>query len=303
MFKFILNLATIFLFGFSVFAQPALTKYMENIGYFNPAALAYNPCDSLKITSFYRNQWIGINGSPQNFTAMAEYNLKKINSGIGINFNHERIGLFKNNEIGLSYRYSLNFKNQRTLSAGASMDIYNLRMKGLLIFGTNNTQEINSADTKITSRFGLFYSSKTLLLGVSLFHPFEPIFRLEFMNSTYQFSRLYNLHGSYKFYLDNNNSLSPELIVFANRQANFTLFNLKWNRLDKTVCGAGVKVLPGVQTNYASNVSFGYHAFDKFYFGAVCEYFFRNLSWKHALAAELMVRYELKKSSLDCKKS
>jgi hypothetical protein len=82
---------------------------MENVSFFNPAAVAYKPCDSLSVTTFYRNQWLGFNGNPQDIGGMAQYDLSKINSGIGLNFSHEKIGFSKNIDIGLSYRYSLKF--------------------------------------------------------------------------------------------------------------------------------------------------------------------------------------------------
>lgn len=289
------------LLSYSALAQPALIEYMENIAYFNPAGVAYQPCDSLKITSFYRNQWVGINGSPQNFTAMAEYNLNKINSGIGFNFSHERLGFYKNLEFGFSYRYSIKFNNDRALSVGASLDYYILRMKGLLIFPDGSTHPVNSSDANITSRFGLLYSSKSLILGASIFHPFEPVFQLDFMASTHQFRRLYNFHGSYKFRIDVRNTLTPELVVFA-RQSFFTLFNLKWNRLERSTYGAGLKVLPGSgMPKYTANISYGIRAFEKFYFGAAYEYFFGNNFSKMSNAVECMVRYDLRKRNQDCR--
>lgn len=301
MLKLVIATIALCLLGFSNLAQPVLTKYLENIAYFNPAAVAYKPCDSLKITSFYRNQWIGTKGSPQNVTAMTEYNLSKINSGIGLNVTHERLGLFKNFEFGLSYRYSLKFKNDSALSAGASMDYSVLRLKGLMIFSNDSTLQVNSADAKINSKFGVFYSSPSLLLGASVFHLFEPVFHLDFMQTTYQLNRLYNFHGSYKFQINTHNTLSPELIVFATQNAYLSMFNFKWNRFEKTVYAAGFKVLPGVNTRYTANVSFGYLAFEKFYLGAAYEYFFRNTSWKFSNAIEFMLRYDLKKRNQNCR--
>lgn len=163
--------------GFYAWTQPAMVQYMENVGYFNPAAVAYQPCDSFRVTTFYRNQWLGLNGNSQHIAGMAEYNLSKINSGIGLNFNHEKIGFNTNIDVGLSYRYSVKFKKGRALSAGLSVNYYHMRVKGLFI-GPQTSFYENSSAAKITSRAGLFYSSRALVLGISVFHPTQPELQL-----------------------------------------------------------------------------------------------------------------------------
>ena len=285
--------------GFYAWTQPAMVQYMENVGYFNPAAGAYKPCDSLSVTTFYRNQWLGLNGNPQHIAGMAEYNLSKINSGIGLNFTHEKIGFNTNIDVGLSYRYSLKFKKGRALSAGLSVNYYHMRVKGLFI-GPQTSFYENSSAAKITSRFGLLYSSRSLVLGISVFHPTQPELQLDPSFLTFKLSRVFNFHGSYKFQLNQNNTLSPELIVFSDAFSFFTLVNLKWNRNDKIFLGAGFKNIPGVSNNYAANLSLGYQAFGRFYFGAAYEYSFLVPNWGHPHTFEFMVRYSVKKKEKDC---
>ena len=276
--------------GFYAWTQPPMVQYMENVGYFNPAAVAYQPCDSFRVTAFYRNQWLGLNGNPEHIAGMAEYNLSKINSGIGLNFTHEKIGLNTNIDVGLSYRYSLKFKKSRALSAGLSVNYYHMRVKGLFV-GPQTSFYENSSAAKITSRFGLFYSSRSLVLGISVFHPTQPELQLDPSFWTFKLSRVFNFHGSYKFQLNQKNTLSPELIVFANLDSYFTLINLKWNHNDRLFVGAGTRNIPVLNTSYSPNVSFGYKFFGKLYLGAAYEHHFYNFFDKSTL--EFMLKFEI----------
>ena len=148
-------------------AQPALVEYTENVAYFNPAAIANQSNDSLKITSFYIKQWVGVNGNPKHVIGFVEYNLSKINSGIGLSFCNERIGLNTTLELGLSYRYSLKFKNERVLSAGMSLDYYQLRLKCTFITPTSS-----------------FYVNSSVGLSTWFRHTFEVMTRFEIKKKT-----------------------------------------------------------------------------------------------------------------------
>jgi len=282
------------LFGFQILAQPPMVKYSENLAFFNPAAVAYRPNDSIRVTAFYRNQWIGVTGNPQDLGGTVEYNLSKINSGIGLNFHHDRIGFSRALDFGLSYRYSLKFKNDRALSAGLSLNYYHMRTKGLFT-GPQTSFYVDAAGSTFSPRFGLLYSSSAFIAGVSVFHPLQPSLRQEPDFSAYKLTRVYNFHSSYKFRINEIQTLTPELVVFANSFAYFALVNLNWELKEKMFAGGGLKILPGSSTNYAANLRFGYTFFENLYLGAAYECFFRYWNYNpHSM--EFVLRYSIKKN-------
>jgi type IX secretion system PorP/SprF family membrane protein len=297
--SFLLSFALCFI-GIYSLAQAPLVQYMENLSYFNPAALTYQPNDSIRISTFYRNQWVGFEGSPLDISGVAEYNLSKINSGVGLNFSHERIGFNKIFDVGLAYRYSLKFKNDRALSAGVSLNYYHMRIEGMFITPPTSFY-VNSTSATLTSRFGLLYSSPSLLLGISVFHPTQPQLRQDATLTHFKLARMFNFHSAYNFRINMANTLRPELIIFADRASFFSLINFKWIRNDKLFVGAGFKNIPGLYTNYALNMTLGYEVFGKLYFGAAYEYVLSTSSWSHPHSFELMIRYAVRKNSQQAK--
>jgi type IX secretion system PorP/SprF family membrane protein len=286
---------TLWISLFYTSAQPAMVQYSENLAFFNPAAVAFRSSDSFRITSFYRNQWVKLNGNPVELGATVEYNLSKINSGVGLNFHRDRIGLIKAFDFGLAYRYSIKFKNDRALSAGLSVNYYHMRVKGLFI-GPQTSFYENSSAAKITSRFGLLYSSRSLVLGISVFHPTQPVLRFKSLLSTFNLTRTFNFHSAYKFRMNQNQTITPELVLLATSSAYFTLLNVNWDFKKKTMVGSGVKILPGIKTSYAGNIRFGYNLFNQWYLGAAYECFFKYWDYNpHTI--EFILRYQFNKKA------
>lgn len=83
---------------------------------FNPAYAGVEP--ELTATAIVRNQWLGINGSPLYQQLSLNAPLIAGNSGIGLNFENDNLGLEHNINASVSYSHRFRFSENGFLAAG-----------------------------------------------------------------------------------------------------------------------------------------------------------------------------------------
>jgi type IX secretion system PorP/SprF family membrane protein len=90
------------------------SQYMHNHQLFNPAFVEES--NTIGGSVLYRNQWMGIEGTPSTFIGDAYYGFRAHN--FNIQFLYDKITVFKHIEIGGSYSYSIKLGRETRMSLG-----------------------------------------------------------------------------------------------------------------------------------------------------------------------------------------
>ncbi len=143
-------------------------QYMFNGLLINPAYAGSR--DALDITGLYRNQWMGIVGSPVMASLGAHTPLKNKHVSVGALLVNDKFGIFNHTRANLVYAYRF-----KLLEGNLSFGI-----QGGVDYYTSNWSEINTIqkddpnfstvnDTKVVpdAGFGTYYYSKNFYIGLS----------------------------------------------------------------------------------------------------------------------------------------
>jgi type IX secretion system PorP/SprF family membrane protein len=198
---------------------PVFTQYYFNELVINPAYAGAHV--QLSATAMYRNQWINFPGAPKTFNFSSHTALMKNKIGVGIMFNHDEIGSYRNNHIYGSYAYKIHMQDA-TLSMGLQAGI-NLVGADFSKLDLNNPGDAGffNVVNQIKPNFGagLFFSKKNYFLGFSV--PF--ILNNQVATSSKDFlaeireARYYFLRGGLVVPLDRLNKIkmNPSMLVRA----------------------------------------------------------------------------------------
>lgn len=160
----------------------------------------------------WRNQWTKINGAPTTLWANYAVNLDKINSGIGVSYEYDVIGLTRSHTALVSYAYHIPIKNA-FLSLGVSAGMFSVGYKKKdLIYILPSGPLVVKDKTSFQSDFGLAFHGEKWNVGLSITQLngfFEP------RNQSYNQVPHYWLFGDYTFSLGENWKLTPRVQVFT----------------------------------------------------------------------------------------
>ena len=111
-----LILLTLLLIGIQVSAQNRInySQYMHNHQIFNPAYIEHDKNFGGSI--LYRNQWMGIEGTPQTIIGNAFYGVR--GHTFNLQFLQDQITVFKHLEVGLSYSYAIKLGRNTQMAFG-----------------------------------------------------------------------------------------------------------------------------------------------------------------------------------------
>jgi type IX secretion system PorP/SprF family membrane protein len=147
---------------------PVFSQYYFNELVINPAYAGSHV--KLSATAMYRNQWLNFPGAPKTYNFSSHTSLLKNRIGVGIMFNHDEIGSYKNNHVYGYYAYKIHFTDA-TLSMGlqagfnllgADFSSLDLQSPGDASF-SNVTNEL-----KPNFGAGLFFNKKNYFFGFSV---------------------------------------------------------------------------------------------------------------------------------------
>lgn len=158
--------------GFSVHAQQEVlySQYMFNTLAINPAYAGNR--DVLSISAMGRYQWIGVPGSPTNFSITVDSPLKNEKMGLGIIAFNDAIGHAKNTGLSVVYSYKIRVGEKSTLSLGVQPSItsINWRLSNVVSGGVDPvfdaTNDINRLYPNVGG--GLYISNDRSYFGVSV---------------------------------------------------------------------------------------------------------------------------------------
>ncbi|UZR94142.1 PorP/SprF family type IX secretion system membrane protein [Chondrinema litorale] len=164
------------------------TQFYASPLYLNPAFSGL--VNEYRLATSYRRQWAAIPRGLETNIASFDYNLKKLNSGIGLYVMNDRSGGLdlQSNHIAFSYAYQLKLNKGWKLRLGLQ-GAYIQRNAGYsnLVFGDqidNNTGESAENLRDFNASFadfgtGFMLYNKIFWTGVSIFHLNEPVQQTE----------------------------------------------------------------------------------------------------------------------------
>lgn len=176
--------------AFPALAQtdPNLSQYYEVPSYYNPAATGNT--DFIRIRGGSRMQWVGIDGAPRTFLALADmpFKIGKHRIGLGVNFMQESIGLYKTLSAGAQISYKLR-KFGGTWSVGLQIGLYDQAFKGSEIYipdgddyheGNDDALPRNDIHgTALDLGLGLWFEHRLFYAGLSTAHLTSPAITMQ----------------------------------------------------------------------------------------------------------------------------
>lgn len=141
------------------------SQYMHNHQIFNPAYVEES--NTVGGSILYRNQWMGIEGTPSSFIGDAYYGFR--NHNLNLQFLYDKITIFKHIEAGLSYSYSVKLDRNTRMSFGLKAT-YNQQTANYntLSYFDGGDPSLSGTIRKIGVNFGagLFVRSKHWHVGL-----------------------------------------------------------------------------------------------------------------------------------------
>lgn len=214
---FIVTLGFLLLPDQSVYAQQEsqYTQYMYNTMAFNPAYTGSR--GSLNLTGIYRDQWVGLDGSPKtlNFGIHSPVGVQGV--GLGFNFTSDKIGPSSQSFIEGDFSYTIHVGEETKLAFGirGGISLLDVDPNKLLIYDPNdyNLQRENYLSPRVGA--GLYLYSDDWYVGLSSSNFLETEHYDDIQVSTATEKAHFYLMGGYVFTLNSDLKLKPAVLAKA----------------------------------------------------------------------------------------
>lgn len=274
--------------SFSQQTLPNLVHYFENLGLYNPAAIAWKSDFSANLN--YRGTLKKPVDVPMNdVLALFEKDLGFINSGIGVNYAFEEFVFHRIHRIGLNYRYTQQFGEHTNLSIGATAN-YASKMLDASQFNIVDPlfEPIKYRGNSVLFNAGMFFNHKGLSLGFSAVNLNKPTMIMKPSSIfAFNFERFYHAHGAFEFRLNNDFKLTPRAHYTFFRVGYQTLISAELNWKDRFYVAPGYRF-----KSHRLSLSMKAEVVPNFVIGLAYEYIGGNFN-QHDF--EVMLSYRLKK--------
>ena len=265
--------------------DPQFSSYMFNPVWSNPA-FAGNT-GQMSAFGLNRQQWIGFSNNPQTsvFSFDAKVNLFKQESGAGISFINDKLGLINSLSINFIYSYRKRIWNG-VFGLGVNAGFINQTWNGGDIYLPPEAEEsdylkqvesdVNSlkqeyTDTKFDIGFGAIFEHDAFYAGISLMHLPRPTLELSSTDKTIYlfYNRTFHFTSGYRYTLTNNPKYEIRPSVFVKTDGVVFQTDLNCNvwyekrfygglgyRLqDGFIFLAGIKLRNGLNAGYAFDLT------------------------------------------------
>jgi type IX secretion system PorP/SprF family membrane protein len=238
--KRIITIALLFvtLIGFSQ-QEPQFSLFWKNYSLFNPANTAVSNTHYANVS--YRLEHLELTTNPQNVSANYEMKIKKINSGVGLGYLNQKIGLSTSQKMYLNYAYHLKLpKINGSISIGLSANYQIMKFTSSWNGPTTGYNSVldpslpkGASEGRLNVNSGLLFKTKKIEIGVSLTQINEPRFdKLNFSNSEHIFGM-----ASYKFQLIKGLIYQPTIYFKSDYVAGVIELNNRFILKDKYFIG------------------------------------------------------------------
>lgn len=273
-----LILSALLLFSFCAFAQqPAqYSLYMLNQYNFNSAYAGLD--ESVSATGVFRQQWLGLEGSPQTQDFNIHAPLYFIRGAVGLGIENDALGAERNLKITAAYNYQQELGNG-WISAGVRAGILQKTLDGSILVPRDQDQIDNNIPIGIETSTapildaGVFYKGESMQIGLSANNLLQN--SVDFVldePTSIEFLRNYFFTFAYNFDIGSKFNVSPSLLVKSDIQeiqtdfstiveyndnimlgASFRGYNS--NTIDAVVMLAGMRITQNVTIAYAYDLA------------------------------------------------
>lgn len=228
----------------SSFAQqePQFTQFWNNYSLYNPAHTASGN-ETIKIGSNFRTDFDHSENQPYVVSANYEHKIKAINSGVGLGYTNERIGLGLSQKVYLNYAYHHRLsKIKGSISAGVSINFQRLGFSPEWNGPTTgwDNSDLDEALPKgdsghtININSGMLFRTRKMKIGVSLTQINEPVIKnLNFSNAKHIFAL-----ASYNFQINTKIGYTPTVYFKSDFVIGVTELNNMFDYKKKVFLGA-----------------------------------------------------------------
>ena len=245
------------------------TQYMYNEMQINPAYAGSH--DALSLSGIYRNQWVGIEGSPKTETFSAHMPAFNKKMGLGLGMLHENIGVTNRTYVNLNYAYKIPV-SKGILSMGFQTGLVMFTEKLTEVTTTSPGDVEFAANTPVLKApnfgTGLYYYASRFYLGFSIPRMIENKFNLGKSSAENQFNPKnfhYYLTTGYVFDIAEDIKLKPSVLAKVVQGAPLEA-DLSVNVLMKEKIWAGlawrtsdaVSAMVGLQINPQCKIAYSY---------------------------------------------
>ena len=288
--KFILIISSLFISLLALGQQRSvLSQYRYNQLIINPAYAGH--MNDLTVNLLHRNQWVNMEGAPVTNIASVHAGIKDKNSGFGLTFIDESIGVHQSFALFGSYSYKVKFETG-TLSAGiqggfnklnSNFDQLNLQSQNDVVFSTfNNTFNPNFG-------VGLFYGNRHGYVGLSVPYVIENrVIRSVGRVTEAREARYYFLTGGYLFPLNKDMIFYPSALVRVQENSPIG-FDLNANVILQDVLNVGASYRSGDAVSLMCTLTVN----ENFTFGYAYDYTVSNINNYTNDTHELMLIYRI----------
>lgn len=252
--------------GLDAFGQQEaqFTQYMYNTVSFNPAYTATR--GSLSFTGLYRNQWVGLEGAPENFDFSVNSPIGVKGVGLGLGFNHDKIGPTTKSNFTADFSYILPMnEDDLKLSFGVKggLSMMNVNPNKLTIYNPNDYDLRMDDFSAPIFGVGLYLYTEKWFVGLSTPNVLETKYYEDVQRSYASYKSHFYLIGGYVFDINPEFKLKPAALIKATSGAPIAIdLSLNALFLDRFTAGlayrldAAVSALAGFQIT--DNILIGY---------------------------------------------
>lgn len=241
------------------------TQYMFNGLAINPAYAGSN--EALNVTAFSRRQWTNVEGAPTTTGVSAHTPIKKESMGLGLIIAKDKITIFNQTSVNLTYAYHVPLAENKKLSLGlqAGFAHHNASYTSLTSKTPDDPARAASDINTWSPSFGTgaYYYTNRFYAGLSIPYLASNLLRTKNIRNEIHYQNNYFFATGYVMSLSPHVQFKPNLLV-KYMAGNPIQVDLNANFLFKEVlwAGASLRSLNALsfltQVNLTEQLKFGY---------------------------------------------
>ena len=293
-------------FGVQAQQETQFTQFMNNRLYYNPAYAGARGMGSL--TAIYRNQWLGLEGSPQ--SKLLSFNTpfagKKV--GIGLTIVNYTEGIMNTWAGSMAYSYNIKVNDDTSIRLGlqGSMRYLGLDFDDPAVYVVEDNDPSFSTEMldKYTGNFGLgiYLTHKNLYFGLSIPHMFPNEISFNTQNQIIgaeEAPHYYMMAGTL-IPLTEQIQLKPSVLFKYVNNAPFDM-DLNVSMIFVNTLEAGLSYrLGGDESGFGESIDItALYKYNNFGIGAAYDFGLSDLSEYNSGSIEILLRYDFAKERND----